>query len=129
MNKEKAKTFSGIAIMFIAILCFMYILREKVYCGTVTNKINTVEYNKNVSRPDPILIVYFDGYKKKEIHTNWITFTEANLGGRICFSKNVIEMEGKVDNGVYGLIITIIFVIGLMVFLSGLGAFDPERSW
>lgn len=107
----------GICLVVFSILILFYIVREKVYCGTVSNKINALEYNKNTTRPDPILIVKFDiNNMKKEIHTNWITYTESEVGDRICFSKHILEMEPIwIEEGLLGLIFGVILVISIVV--------------
>ena len=105
-----------------------YTMREKVYCGTLTTKINALEYNKHVSRPDPIIIVKFDIGVKKEIHPSWITFTEHEVGDRICFSQKIMEIEPTwIEPGLLGLIACFIIATAVVLILEAIGAFKTGR--
>lgn len=114
--KNKCLLILNIALIIISIMMIYFSMREKVYCGTVTNMINAIEYNKHVSRPDPIMIVKFDvNGKKKEIHCSWITFTENSVGDRVCFKKKIMDMEPTwIDPGLLGLIGIAIFSFGVV---------------
>jgi hypothetical protein len=123
-RRHKTLIIAGIAAILISIYYFKVMLNEKVYCGTVTHKINALQYNKHNATPDPILIVDFDGYGKKEIHTSWITFTDNEVGSKVCFEKRIGEMEGGTIDDLAPLLLTFGFVGGIVLILAGLGAFN-----
>ena len=126
-TKKKRQVVIGLLLLIISFILFWYITREKVYCGTVTNKINALEYNKNVSHPDPILIVKFDiNHKKKEIHCSWITYTECDVNEQVCFSERIAEMEPMwIESGLILLISAVFLAFGVVIIMDGLGVFDP----
>jgi len=129
-TKKKRQIIIGFLLIVIAIFFLYYSMREKVYCGIVTNKINGIEYNKHSTTPDPILIVKFDiNQEKKEIHCSWITYTECEVNQRVCFEKYINDMEPTwIESGLIGLIACVIIATGMGFILNGMGAFDASTD-
>lgn len=127
--KQKSLIIAGIALIIATIFYFKNTMKEKVYCGTVTHKINALQYNKHNATPDPILIVNFDGFGKHEIHTTWITFMDNEVGSRVCFEKRIDEMENTDGNDFAPLYLTFGFLGGIFLILAGIGVFtEPQRG-
>ena len=126
ITKKKLYIIGGILLIISAIFFLFYEMREKVYCGIVTNKINGIEYNKHSTTPDPILIVKFDiNQKKREIHCSWITYTECEVNQRVCFKQNIIDMEPTwIESGMVALLACAIILGGVILVFNGIGASD-----
>lgn len=127
-TKKKLYIGGGILLFIIAIYIFAFDLKEKVYCGIVTNKINGIEYNKHSTTPDPILIVKFDiNQEKREIHCSWITYTECEVNQRVCFKEKILDMEPTwIKSGMLSFLAFLMLIGGIISILNGCGAFDAE---
>jgi hypothetical protein len=127
---NKTQIILGLLLIAISSVMLWYTMREKAYWGTVTDKINALEYNKHVSHPDPILIVRFDVNKKKrELHVSWITYTECEVNERVCFTEPIMVMEPTwIEPGLLALIACAIIVTGIVFVLNGLEIFDIPKS-
>lgn len=126
ITKKKLYIVGGILLIILAFFFLRYEMREKVYCGIVTNKINGIEYNKHSTTPDPILIVKFDiNQKKREIHCSWITYTECEVNQRVCFKERIIDMEPTwIESGMVALLACAIILSGVILVFNGIGASD-----
>jgi hypothetical protein len=128
-SKQIKLLVSGVAVILVSIYYFQIAMEEKVYCGTVTHKINALKYNKHNATPDPIMIVDFDGIGKREIHPTWITFSDNEIGSRVCFSRKVSDMEDdRIDGGLLSLFLMFGFLGGSVLILAGLNIFNTDTD-
>jgi len=128
-KKNKPLIIVGIILIIISVKLWNIAFEQKIYCGTITHKINALEYNKHNATPDPILIVKFDGYGKHEIHTNWITFMDHEVGSRVCFTKKVSEVEDTPMEGGLSLLLSVFaFIVGVVLILWGFGVISMDSE-
>ena len=88
--------------------------REKIYCGIVVNKIESVTQHKHSSSPNFILSINFDELGVCDQSVSASTFLSARNGNRLCYERRVYSTWSNTIFGFFGLLCWLLLLISII---------------